>query len=250
MDSGSAPRAFQHILLLETNSTNDDCLRLADAGAPDSTVVRALHQISGRGRGGRTWFSRPEASLTFSVLLRPEPQELPYLTRFSLLGCLALARTLSRHFSAETSIKWPNDVLLSGKKVSGVLTEILWQDATLSALVLGMGVNLSDEALPPQAETVFPAGSLAGQAGIRVCAQDLLEMLLPELARAREELPGPGFIAEINARLAFRGEWVNLRTNTDAPQRARPISVEEDGSLWAEREDGLPVRFYSAEISG
>ncbi|NMC15210.1 MAG: biotin--[acetyl-CoA-carboxylase] ligase [Chloroflexi bacterium] len=250
MDSGPAPRGFQHILLPETNSTNDDCLRLADAGAPDGTVVRALHQSSGRGRGGRSWFSRPEASLTFSVLLRPEAREAPYLTRFALLGCLALTRALFRNFSVEAHIKWPNDVLLAGKKVCGVLTETLWQGEIPSAVVLGMGVNLSDEALPPQAETIFPAGSLAGLAGIRVSAQDLLNLLLFELAQARQELPTADFIEEVNARLAFRGEWVSLRTNADAPRRARPISVAEDGSLWAEREDGLTARFYSAEISG
>ncbi|HNW96009.1 MAG TPA: biotin--[acetyl-CoA-carboxylase] ligase [Anaerolineaceae bacterium] len=250
MDSGPLPRAFRHILLPETGSTNDDCLKLADAGAPDGTLVRALHQTGGRGRGSRSWFSRPGASLTFSVLLRPEAREYAHLTRFALLGCLALARALSRNFSAEAQIKWPNDVLLSGKKVCGVLTEALWQDQLPSALVLGMGVNLTDEALPPQSETIFPAGSLAGQAGIQVSAQALLEVLLPELARAREELPCPGFLAEVNARLACRGEWVSLRSNADAPFRARPISVEADGSLWAEGEDGRMARFYSAEISG
>lgn len=250
MDSRSGPHAFQHILLTETNSTNDDCLRLAEAGAPDGTVVRAMHQTSGRGRGGRVWYSRPEASLTFSVLLRPKPQELLYLTRFALLGCLALTRALFRNFGVEARIKWPNDLLIAGKKVCGVLTETLWQGEVPKAVVLGMGVNLSDEALPPQAETIFPAGSLAGQAGIRISPQDLLDMLLFELDRAREELPTAGFIEEVNARLAFRGEWVNLRTNTDAPLRARPISVAEDGSLWAEGENGLTARFYSAEISG
>ncbi|MEL7646070.1 MAG: biotin--[acetyl-CoA-carboxylase] ligase [Anaerolineaceae bacterium] len=249
MDSGSAPRVFQHILLPETSSTNDDCLRLADASAPDGTVVRALNQTSGRGRGARSWFSRPEASLTFSVLLRPEPQERPFLTRFALLGCLALSRALFHNFSAEARIKWPNDVLLAGKKVCGVLTETLWQNEVASALVLGMGVNLTEDALPPQAAAIFPAGSLEGQAGIRVSPQDLLEMLLLELDGARKELPNPGFITEVNARMAFRGEWVNLRKYEDAPLRARPICVDEDGSLLAEGEDGRISRFYSAEIS-
>lgn len=150
MASGPDSAGFHQILIPETNSTNDECLNLADLGAPDGTLVRALRQTGGRGRSGRSWHSHPEASLTFSVLFRPQPREYPYLTRFTLLGCLALARVLSRNFGADPRIKWPNDVLLEGKKVSGVLVETLWQDEIPSALVLGMGVNLNDQALPPR----------------------------------------------------------------------------------------------------
>ena len=250
MASGPDSAGFHQILIPETNSTNDECLNLADLGAPDGTLVRALRQTGGRGRSGRSWHSHPEASLTFSVLFRPQPREYPYLTRFTLLGCLALVRVLSRNFGADPRIKWPNDVLLEGKKVSGVLVETLWQDEIPSALVLGMGVNLNDQALPPQADAVYPAGSLEGQAHIHTTPQSLLEYLLPELRRARELLPTPGFIEEINTCLAFKGEWVPLRTNTETALWVRLISVADDGSLWAEGEDGLLSRRYSAEISG
>ncbi|HOE34875.1 MAG: biotin--[acetyl-CoA-carboxylase] ligase [Chloroflexi bacterium] len=249
MAAGSDVPPFKVILLAETNSTNDDCLRLAENGAPDGTVVRALHQTAGRGREGRSWFSRPDASLTFSVLLRPAAQEYPFLTRFTLLGCLALARALENHFGVISNIKWPNDVLIAGKKVCGVLTETLWQGQIPTAVVIGMGVNLSNAALPPASEAVFPAGSLEGQAGLQLSPRDLLEMLLPEIWRAREELAADSLIDEINARLAFKGEWVRLRKNADAPLKARPLWVEKDGCLCAEADDGRIERFYSAEIS-
>jgi Biotin-(acetyl-CoA carboxylase) ligase len=107
---------FHQILIPETNSTNDECLNLADLGAPDGTLVRALRQTGGRGRSGRSWHSHPEASLTFSVLLRPEPREYPYLTRFTLLGCLALARVLSRNFGADPALNGRTMCFWKGKR--------------------------------------------------------------------------------------------------------------------------------------
>lgn len=250
MASASDGTAFRVILLNETKSTNDDCLKMADERAPDGTVVRALHQTAGRGRGGRTWHSQADASLTFSVLLRPTAREFAFLPRFPLLGCLALARTLEGNFKVQSSIKWPNDLLIAGKKVCGVLTETLWQNQIPNAVVIGMGVNLTQDALPPEPNLIYPAGSLKGQADIRVSPQELLELLLTELPRVRAELSSDGFIEEINARLAFRGEWVTLRKNEDAPVKARPLWIEQDGSLRVEGENGKIERLYSAEISG
>ena len=102
------------------------------------------------GAGGREkWHSHPEASLTFSVLFRPQPREYPYLTRFTALGCLALARVLSRNFGADPALNGRTMCFWKGKG-GGVLVETLWQDEIPSALVLGMGVNLNDQALPPR----------------------------------------------------------------------------------------------------
>lgn len=243
------PLGFTLHILEETSSTNDVCLTLADAGAPNGTVVFTHHQTAGRGRQGREWYSRPGSSLTFSLLLRPNAEELDLLSRFSLLGCSALVDVLAQHYQLPGLIKWPNDVIVHGKKICGVLMEALWQGQTPQAVILGMGVNIAKDAYPPDVDLRYPATSIEAEAGIPPQPMVLLEQLLAALEQTRKSLSTDDFIRAKNAQLAFRGEWVTLEENTDAPRKVRLLEIDQDGGLWVEEENGTHAKVYAGELS-
>jgi BirA family biotin operon repressor/biotin-[acetyl-CoA-carboxylase] ligase len=122
----------------ELPSTMDEAARLAQAGAAGGTVVVAETQTASRGRLGRTWVSRP-GNLYLSVVFRPSLQDLPSL---SCLGAVAVVRAIRQATGLNPRLKWPNDVLLSGKKVAGVLVESAIQGEQLEYAVLGIGINV------------------------------------------------------------------------------------------------------------
>ena len=124
----------------ETASTNDDARALARGGAPEGTVVLASSQAAGRGRLGRTWVS-PEGGAYLSLVLRPQvaPGEVASL---ALAIGLGIARGLSEHVGVGTMLKWPNDVHLSGRKVSGILLEMAAETDRVDWVVVGIGINV------------------------------------------------------------------------------------------------------------
>jgi len=128
----------------ELTSTNDRAKELADEGAEHGEVVVAEAQTSGRGRRGRTWVSPPRKNLYFSVVLRPDlpPARAPELT---LVASVAISEALQQA-GVDARIKWPNDLLASGKKIAGILTELAADPDRVEWVVLGVGVNLNARA--------------------------------------------------------------------------------------------------------
>jgi BirA family biotin operon repressor/biotin-[acetyl-CoA-carboxylase] ligase len=147
----------------ECGSTNDEAAAWARAGAPAGAVVTAETQTRGRGQQGRAWHSPPGASLYLSVVLRPPlaPVKLPPLT---LAVGVALAETAAL-FGVTPSLKWPNDLLLDGKKAAGILSESACQGGRLEHVIVGIGVNLNVAEFPPElAEIATSLGRVRGAA--------------------------------------------------------------------------------------
>jgi len=131
----------QHVQCFdELDSSNREAMRQAEAGAVEGTVIFADRQTAGRGRLGRTWHTVQD-SLAFSIILRPPlpPEKVPQL---SLLTAVALQQALSQ-YCADIRIKWPNDLLIHGAKVSGILTEMRAEPGLVQAVVVGIGINLT-----------------------------------------------------------------------------------------------------------
>jgi len=146
-------------LYVEVPSTNAVLRELARRGAAEGTVVLAEAQTAGRGRAGQPWFSPPGVNLYASVLLRPAiaPRAVPVL---SFIASLALADTIDEQ-GLRAAIKWPNDILVRGKKVAGVLAEVVATGDQVEFLILGVGVNLNVERDALRA-ALGPAGQAAG----------------------------------------------------------------------------------------
>lgn len=120
-------------------SSNDIAMQWLRDGAPAGAVVLADEQTAGRGRKGRLWHTPSGVALAVSYILRPDPT---HLNRVSMMGAVAVAE-LCEHFGAKNvGIKWPNDVQIAGKKVSGILPEAAWEGQSLLGVVLGIGVNI------------------------------------------------------------------------------------------------------------
>lgn len=239
---------FHLIRLEETTSTNDAAAQAADSGADDGLVIWARRQLAGRGQKNRRWESQPACSLTFSVLFRPTQAERRVIGRFTALGALAVAEAVKCHTGFEAQVKWPNDVLLHGKKICGVLTEADLRADGQIAVVVGVGVNLLPGAFADGAVMNYPASDLFTEAGVQADPETMLWRILNAIRDLRRDLTGEGFIRKWNERLAFRGELRMVRNHKGETRLFRLLGVLEDGSLAVEDEEGQPLSLQSAEV--
>ncbi len=239
---------FQLNRLETVDSTNDVALEAARSGADDGLVVWAQRQVRGRGQRDHTWQSQAKSSLTFSVLFRPNQEEQTVLGRFTALGALAAAWTVKEKTGVEAQVKWPNDVLLNGKKICGVLAETDLQAGKASAVVVGVGVNLLPGAFEANEAMNYPASDVFSETGFSLDAETWLWTVLEGMQSLRQLLPGDAFIREWNERLAFKGEIRSIRNHKGETGLFRLLSVLSDGSLLVERASGQQFSFQSAEI--
>lgn len=196
----------------ETDSTNVQALRLAREGAPEGTLVVAERQTKGRGRLGRSWVSPAHVNFYGSWILRPTmpPADAPQL---SLAAALALARALEPLAPGRVAIKWPNDCLLDGRKVAGILTEMDAELDRIRAVVLGIGVNLNAtaRAFPPELRDVATSVRLA--TGHRIDRLAFTAALCDALEGVYDRVLHEGFgavIADWNAFSCLTGREVTV----------------------------------------
>jgi len=239
---------YDVFVLEETGSTNDDAKNYSEQIA-DEFVVWAKHQTAGRGREDRHWQATEGCSLTFSALLRPIEKEKEFLSRFTALGALALTDLLSSAYALDAEIKWPNDVLIREKKVSGILTEITWCGSSIESIILGIGINLKDRAFTNAGKLRFPATSLEAE-GINIeSMQTLLEKLLAALQLRRQQLGSAQFLDDWNQKLAFKDKFMPIKQYQGKTEMLCPGSINPDGSLNARDQAGNWRVVHSAEFS-
>ena len=214
----------------EVGSTNDLALDWAQAGAADGSLILADAQTAGRGRAERRWVTNPGAALALSLVLRPTAEEARYLPRFAALAALGLAGALAEG-GLSAAIKWPNDVLLSEKKVAGVLVENVWQGERLEAVVLGLGVNVTAAAVPPEGELRFPATAVELELEHAVDRWAILAGILQGIRTYRTILPTEAFMAAWNGQLAFKGSEVAFRFPDGQIRKAQVLAIQPDGRL-------------------
>ncbi len=225
----------------ETGSTNDDARAAARDGAPDGHAIVADRQSAGRGSRGRQWASPGGTDLYLSVLARPEGIGLARIPALTLSVGLAVVRTLDAVLeAAEAKVKWPNDALLAGRKVAGVLVEGESRGATLDALVIGIGLNVNRSSFP--GELAKTATSLRLHADRTFARDAVLASLLGQLERAIDDFHlarGVPPVDAIEARLAHRGAQVRVDDATGEQldsARARSPSARAESSCWTDRQ--------------
>ena len=230
-------------------STNNEALAWATGGAEDLSLVIAEEQTAGRGRLDRKWFTPKGTALAFSLILRPTAEEKPHLSRTVGLAALAVADTL-RTRGLISQIKWPNDVLLNGRKVAGILVESVWSGEEVDALVIGIGVNVLKDAVPSAELLFFPATSLEESLGSLVERERILHDILAGIIALRSHLSSDSFIASWEKALAFRGERVQVEQGDGSILMGKLLGLEPDGSLRLSDEHGksLTVRFGDVRL--
>ncbi|MGI8649264.1 MAG: biotin--[acetyl-CoA-carboxylase] ligase [Rubrobacter sp.] len=234
-------------LLDEVTSTQVVARELAAAGAPDGTLVLACRQAGGKGRLGRDWGS-PEGGLWMSLLLRPEfaPQLAPRITQSA---AVAVAKTLIE-FGILAKVKWPNDILVDGRKICGVLAESKMTfgegGVRLDHAVLGIGLNVN---LDPEdlGLSEYQAASVRGELGRGVPLLELLSKLLPKLATELNDVEDfRGTLRDLKNLSDTLGRCVRVRRLGEVVEGVA-VEIDPEGTLILSTENGL-VQLFEGDV--
>ena len=215
------------VRLERVDSTQASAFALAAAGAEDRTVVVADYQAAGRGRRGRTWEAAAGQSLLSTIVVRPRlaPVQWP---AYSLATAVAVAEALARTAALAARLKWPNDLLIGGRKIAGILLESRSVGDTATAVIaIGVGVNLAQRAFP--AGLAARATSVAIEAGRVVERDALLSALLDSFDAWRARLEDEG-MAPVRARWLALAETIGRRVSIDGVTGVA-IDLDMDGAL-------------------
>lgn len=225
-------------------STQNLARDLAEAGAPEGTVVLAGRQTAGRGRLGRSWVS-PHGGLYFTVVLRPTVQQLRVLT---IIAALAVARGIEGQTGLACSLKWPNDVLLGERKVSGILIESRLTGEQVDYMLVGIGVNVNAD-LTSHSEIASMATSLMMELGREVSREALAAAILNEMeALYLAAQAGQPLHQEWRARLGTLGRQVRVRVGEEV-EEGLAEDVDAEGSLILRRADGSRVTITAGDVT-
>lgn len=233
-------------------STNVTAVAAAKEGAAEGTVIVAARQEGGHGRMKRVWNS-PLGGLWFTIILRPQidPQ---FVAQVTLLAGVAVAKALRRLYATEAvKIKWPNDLLLDGKKVCGILSELqLDENGRIDYAVVGIGVNvgLKEDDFPPDLKAT--AASLNASLNKSYTCQEVLKAILDEFSALYDKWLAQGAEAvlplwkELNCTL---GKEVLVKDNDKVIFTGKTIAVDEAGALLVRNKEGITQSFDFGEIS-
>ena len=233
----------------EVQSTQDYAKKMAAEGAAEGTVVIAERQSEGRGRMGRAW-SSPGGGVYVSLILRPalRPAE---ATKIPLVAGVAVAGALEESTHLSPRLKWPNDVLIKGKKVAGILAEMGAEMDRLEWIVVGIGINVNTEQADFPEELANSATSLKAEGGRTFERVKILQGILAELERCYDEFQHTGFEP-------FRRRWKEMSdmigaevtvTRGDECEEGVAVDIDEGGGLILENGDGRFQKILSGDVS-
>ena len=233
----------------ETSSTSDVASALARGGAAEGTVVVADRQTKGRGRMGRSWESVPGVGIWMSVVLRPHipPMDVP---RITITSAVAVSELLKEEIGLEAPIEWPNDIVVNGKKICGILTEMVAEQDRVRSVILGIGLNVNHADKDFSPELRGNATSMCIEGGIRYDRTALLQRLLERLERLYDMSLEGGF-NEIVARWSANSYTLGRRVRCTAdgrPVEGIAASLASDGALVVRTDDGAVKQITCGDV--
>lgn len=240
---------FTIISLDEVTSTNDLAREYAKNNCQAGFVITAKRQTKGRGRRGRSWHSE-SGGLYFSILLKPDlpPAQVSLLT---LTAGAAVVEVLREYYQLPAELKWPNDVLVTGKKVAGILCEGLFHNTDSFAVIVGIGVNTNQPLAGLPEEIQAAAASLSTLTGVPVDNDLLLRQILARFHNCYQTvLSGCGclILDRVKQYTSMLGKIVNVTTETTV-FTAKACDINEHGALIVERQDGSREAIWAADVS-
>ncbi|HET7007928.1 MAG TPA: biotin--[acetyl-CoA-carboxylase] ligase [Candidatus Binatia bacterium] len=233
----------------EIGSTNSHARELAEAGAAEGTVVVAESQSHGRGRLGRRWESPPFKNLYLSIVLRPNLSP-AHAAQITLVAAVALADAVEFYIPGQTAIKWPNDILVGGKKLAGILTEASCDAELLHYVILGVGINLNFASGDMPDGIRRRATSLLEVTGKPIRRESFLQRLLQGIERCYGELEQTGFAAVATRwedYFAWRGRRVRVEL-LDQVTVGTARGIDRDGALLLVDESGNEQRILAGDV--
>lgn len=233
----------------ETDSTNNQAKLAAENGAEHGTLAVAEHQSAGKGRRGRSWSSPRGTGIFMSLILKPDLRP-EYASMLTLVTALSVSRALEEVTELKPMIKWPNDLVVNRKKVTGILTEMSAELEQIHYVVIGIGINANIEEFPEELKET--ATSLCIEAGRKFSRAALIAAFLKYFEEDFERFEKTSdlslLIEEYNQRLINRGNIVRI-LDPAGEYTGKAIGVNEKGGLVVEREDHRIEVITSGEVS-
>ena len=227
----------------ELSSTNTFLMDKKNGYNNSGTVVLAEKQTSGRGRKDRVWYSAPDSNLTFSILLTKDNFLSSNSSLINFAASLSVAFSLENLYQLKTELKWPNDVLLDGKKTSGILIESTSQGNKIDRFVIGIGINVNQPSF--QGTFNYPPTSIRNELGRNVERERLLaeilnnfELLLDRIKKNKSEV-----IADWKAKCKMIGEKISVIEN-ESEKFGIFYDIDEEGFLLLKTRDGIEKIHY------
>ncbi len=229
------------------DSTTAQAKKLVADGAAEGTLVIAEEQTAGRGRLGRQWVSAKGMNLTYSLILRPAlpPQSVPMV---SLYAAVAVAQALTAYAPVKPACKWPNDIMLKGKKVCGILSETLLNGDRVDAVILGIGININQTDFPDELQST--ATSLARETGKRFDRITILGSVLLQLEKQYRRLHTSSFdsiIEDWKELSPMLGKPVQVHQN-EKIIKGTAIDIASDGALLIQT-GGEVLKLYAGDVT-
>ena len=238
---GKTVKAFESV-----DSTNVVAKRVAEEGAPEGTIVIADHQTTGRGRLNRRWHGQRGTGILLSLILRPDDQELARVVTY--VAAISTAIAVEKNTGLEVECKWPNDLLLNGKKFCGILLESALRKSDLNFLIVGIGVNVNEESFPRALER--KATSLRLEYGEEVdrlrLLRDILEGFERDYLRAKAEGCHHVF-EEWEKRCRMLGKSISVNQSGKI-LTGKAIRLGTDGALILENQN-REIRVFSGDAT-
>jgi len=248
LDTMWLARSYHHFR--QTTSTNEVLLRLASEGAPNGTAVTAEEQVQGRGRLRREWVSPPSAGIYVSLLLTT-PLPVMEAAHATSVAALALVKTLRSRYDLPAAIKWPNDVLLRGKKLVGILTEMQSDQDYTRFLVVGIGINVNQSAKDFEGPFRYPATSVALEAGRSISRQELLVDFLQRFEILYDSFLEQGFPAlanELEGVSALLGRSITVHRGKEEIH-GKALRFSPEGALIVLTEEGREEYIWVGDVT-
>jgi BirA family biotin operon repressor/biotin-[acetyl-CoA-carboxylase] ligase len=223
-DFGHALHFYKRI-----GSTNDEAKELAAHGAEHGTLIVAEEQTEGRGRAGRTWRTPAGSAIAMSLILKPEDISPSQIGELTVLGALAVVQALEK-LGLQAWIKWPNDVLVSGGKTAGVLVESGWLEDRMQYAIVGIGINVHEDALEGTEKFDFPAACIRGELDREVDRLELIRQVLQSLSELYVSLGTGNLISGWERNLAYKGKMVTVQ-GEQMNSTGKLVGITEHGQL-------------------
>jgi BirA family transcriptional regulator, biotin operon repressor / biotin---[acetyl-CoA-carboxylase] ligase len=233
----------------KTDSTNRVAMELGYAGEPEGTVVMAESQTAGRGRAGRSWHSEKGTGLYFTVLLKPRlsPAQAPLLT---MLAGISAHAAIQAQTGLVPELKWPNDVLLNGKKVGGILTEMHAEPNAVRFVIVGIGINVNQEKFPSELSPI--ATSIRKESGRMTYRLELLARLLGQFESDYNRFlrDGPAFVVERFQGVTSFAEGRRVRVDTGVESYVGTTAgLSPEGLLLVTKDNGPLMTVIAGDVT-
>lgn len=251
-------RPHKHILLKEkkiiiyrkVSSTNTVAQMMALNGADEGTIVMSTFQISGKGRKQRQWLCPPGKGIMMSMVLRPK-LSMDLIPQLTLLSGVVIAETIRKVTGCKAGIKWPNDIVIDGKKVCGILAQSNISNGTTGHVIIGIGINVNqdDNQLPPDCKDI--STSLKIELGRRVSRLNVLNQFIDIWEKHYQRFLEMGYPylrtkwIENNITL---GRYISINKG-ESPNEGLAIDISERGGLLVRMSDGLTKEFLAEDLS-